>query len=110
MPSDDVLGPAFSCIGFGVAPDAHASAEVRAAFLRRGGRFIQLQAQRAAASSGGEHVYEDVTGAFARSVPSDWVAIVRPDRALVHDGPARDADRILREIMALLDAERATLQ
>jgi 3-(3-hydroxy-phenyl)propionate hydroxylase len=107
-PSDDVLGPAFSCIGFGVAPDAHVRPETRAAFLRRGGRFVRLQAQRAAATS--QHVYEDVTGAFARSAPSDWVAVVRPDRALVHDGPARDADRMLCEIMALLDTERATLQ
>jgi 3-(3-hydroxy-phenyl)propionate hydroxylase len=105
-PSDDVLGTAFSCIGFGVAPDAQVGAETRAAFLRRGGRFVHIQAQRAAATS--EHVYEDMTGELARSAPAAWVAVVRPDRALVHDGPACDADRMLREIMTLLDAQRAT--
>jgi 3-(3-hydroxy-phenyl)propionate hydroxylase len=109
-PSDDVLGTAFSCIGFGVAPDARVSDATRAAFLHRGGQFVQLHAQRAVAGSDGQQVYEDITGALMRSAPADWIAVVRPDRALMHHGPARDTERILGEIMALLDAERATLQ
>jgi 3-(3-hydroxy-phenyl)propionate hydroxylase len=31
-----------------------------------------------------------------------WCAIVRPDRAILHEGPASDADRIVREAIALL--------
>lgn len=103
--SDDALGPSLSCIGFGTAPDRHVRPETRAAFLERGGRFIQVNALPIEAPSG-PHVVEDCTGTFARSAPSGWIAMVRPDRALLHDGPARDADQIIREALAALDADR----
>jgi 3-(3-hydroxy-phenyl)propionate hydroxylase len=45
--------------------------------------------------------FEDLTCSFGRRA---WIAVVRPDRAVLHDGPARDADRLLRESLALLDA------
>jgi 3-(3-hydroxy-phenyl)propionate hydroxylase len=41
------------------------------------------------------------------AVPVDWVAVVRPDRTIVHDGPAAEADRIVRESLALLGTTSA---
>jgi 3-(3-hydroxy-phenyl)propionate hydroxylase len=47
--------------------------------------------------------WEDLEGVFLPGlVPVGWVAVVRPDRTIVHDGPATDANRIVRESLALL--------
>jgi 3-(3-hydroxy-phenyl)propionate hydroxylase len=100
MLSDEALGPTLSCVGFGVAPEARVEPATRAAFLARGGRFVQFRAP-GAATPAGEHAFEDVTCRFGRRA---WIAVVRPDRAVLHDGPARDAERLLRESLALLDA------
>jgi 3-(3-hydroxy-phenyl)propionate hydroxylase len=107
--SDDALGPTLSCIGFGVAPETLVQSATRIAFLARGGRFMQFHAANApnapnAPVHSGEHSFADVTGAFAGLVRAGWIAVTRPDRAVLHDGPAHAADRLVRESLALLDA------
>jgi 3-(3-hydroxy-phenyl)propionate hydroxylase len=37
-----------------------------------------------------------------RAVPLGWAAVVRPDRVIVHDGPASEANRLVAESLALL--------
>ncbi|MFX7854081.1 hypothetical protein ABTK08_21240, partial [Acinetobacter baumannii] len=51
-------------------------------------------------------VWEDINGTFLPdAVPVGWAAVVRPDRTVVHDGPAAEADRLVRESLALLGSE-----
>ena len=48
---------------------------------------------------------EDLGGAFMPSAaPFGWAAVVRPDRTVLHDGPATEADRLVRESLSLLGA------
>ena len=50
-----------------------------------------------------ERCWEDLDGTFLPgAAPLGWAAVVRPDRTVLHDGPAREADRIVRESLALL--------
>jgi 3-(3-hydroxy-phenyl)propionate hydroxylase len=45
---------------------------------------------------------EDVEDAFAAITRTKWCVVVRPDRTVLHDGPLAEADRVLRESLALL--------
>ena len=36
------------------------------------------------------------------AAPFGWAAVVRPDRTVLHDGPAADVDRIVSESLALI--------
>ena len=36
------------------------------------------------------------------AAPFGWAAVVRPDRAVLHDGPATDVDRLVSESLALI--------
>ena len=97
LPSDDALGPSLVCVGLDVDLDECVSSETRSAFQACGGRFVQLHSLGACA-----HGYTDITGTFARKLRSGRIAVVRPDRALLHDGPAHRAERVLSESMRLL--------
>ncbi|TDR77858.1 bifunctional 3-(3-hydroxy-phenyl)propionate/3-hydroxycinnamic acid hydroxylase [Paludibacterium purpuratum] len=103
--SDDVLGPGLALIGFGSDIAATLDRETSQAFAAAGGRIVQIahrgqRLQLAAADS-----WEDMEGVFLpRAVPFGWVALVRPDRTVLSDGPADNAARIVREGLALLGA------
>ncbi|MGB5695096.1 MAG: bifunctional 3-(3-hydroxy-phenyl)propionate/3-hydroxycinnamic acid hydroxylase [Polyangiales bacterium] len=106
--SDEALGLGLVLIGFGVDPGVHLG---RAAddWREAGGSCIQLchRGQRLHRGEG-DHVWEDITGAFVPVVaPVGWSAIVRPDRTVLHDGPATEAPRLIREALDLLGAPRA---
>ena len=73
--SDDVLGPSIALVGLGVH---HGE-------------------QR---PNGAHVVLED---AFApRLARRGWCAVVRPERTVLHDAPAADAERIASEVIALI--------
>jgi 3-(3-hydroxy-phenyl)propionate hydroxylase len=101
LPSDDALGPALACVALDVDLEQYVTPDTRAAFEACGGRFVQLHSQGASA-----HGYTDITGTFARKLRCGWIAVVRPDRALLHDGPAHRAERVLREAIHLLAPEK----
>lgn len=88
--SDDTL-EGFSLLGLGADPAAHLSAEMREAWARHGGTVTQLRAD------------DDLDGSLVpKTGARDWCAVVRPDRVVLHDGPVTDADRLVRESLALL--------
>ncbi len=102
--SDDVLGTGLAMVGFGVDPSASLSPEAVQAWHRAGGRFVQINPR-------GQHIagtstlkaWEDLTGGLMPTVvPVGWVAIVRPDKVVMHDGPASQASVLLMQAMALL--------
>jgi 3-(3-hydroxy-phenyl)propionate hydroxylase len=106
--SDDALGHGLTLVGFGIDPERHLGSSA-AAFTAAGGTCIQLchRGQRIHRGEG-EHVWEDISGAFIPGVaPVGWAAVVRPDRTILHEGPVTEAARLVGEALALLGAEDA---
>ncbi len=105
--SDDALGPQLALVGFGLDPARYLGPGLRTAWERHGGRIVQL-CLRGEVLHCGEHAYEDLSGALVPgAAPYGWSAIVRPDRTILHDGPVTEADRLVRESLALLAAPQA---
>lgn len=101
--SDELLGEHLSMIGFGVDPARHVDASLAARWLAAGGRFVQVDPRGRACTPSSSERWEDVSGdLMPRYAPMDWIAIVRPDRAVVHDGPAHAASRLIGETLDLL--------
>jgi 3-(3-hydroxy-phenyl)propionate hydroxylase len=101
--SDDVLGQGLTLIGFGVDVAAALEHETAAAFARAGGRIVQIAHRGQRLHLAPRDSWEDLGGVFLPGlVPLGWAAVVRPDKTIVHDGPATDANRIVRESLALL--------
>ena len=102
VPSDDVLDTGFAMIGFGVDPSAGLPEALLQAWHAAGGTFVQIDPRGRPSCPSQVERWEDVTGALVPSVaPVGWIAIVRPDRTVMHDGPASAAAAMLRESMDL---------
>ncbi len=101
--SDEALGPALTLVGFGCDPAESVDAACLAAFQACGGRVVQFLRRGQTQPLHRERCWEDLDGTFLPgAAPLGWVAVVRPDRTVLHDGPAREADRLVRESLALL--------
>jgi 3-(3-hydroxy-phenyl)propionate hydroxylase len=101
--SDDALGPGLSLVGFGLPAEGHLSAGTAAAWLRKGGSTVQF-CQRGERLHRGTNAFEDLDNQLVPGgAPYGWCAVLRPDRTVLHDGPVFDADRIVRESLALLE-------
>jgi 3-(3-hydroxy-phenyl)propionate hydroxylase len=102
--SDDVLGQGLTLIGFGVDAAASLELSTAGAFARAGGCVVQIAHRGQRLHLARHDSWEDLEGVFLPGlVPVGWVAVVRPDRTIVHDGPAIDANRVVCESLALLD-------
>lgn len=106
--SDDVLGPGFALVGFGVDPCRGLPAELQDQWRSLGGRFVCIQPRGVAAT--GCHaqtsVWEDLGGSLVPALaPTGWVAVVRPDRTVMHDGPQNDSVHLLKTAITLLATE-----
>ncbi len=101
--SDEALVPALTLVGFGCDPAESVDAACLAAFQACGGRVVQFLRRGQTQPLHRERCWEDLDGTFLPgAAPLGWVAVVRPDRTVLHDGPAREADRLVRESLALL--------
>jgi 3-(3-hydroxy-phenyl)propionate hydroxylase len=99
--SDEVLGDQLSLIGFGVDPQQLLDAPARANWLARGGQFLQI-GLRGQQASGSTVFVEDMSDALVPAIKPGQVAVVRPDRVIMHVGPAGQASQMVRECLALL--------
>src|SRR5271166_2467230 len=101
--SDEALGSALTLVGFGRDPAETLDAATLAAFQACGGRIVQFSHRGQAPRLHRERRWEDLAGTFLPgAAPFGWAAVVRPDRTVLHDGPVTDADRLVRESLALL--------
>jgi 3-(3-hydroxy-phenyl)propionate hydroxylase len=101
--SDDALGGGFVMLGFAVDPTQNLSPEQLAQWRALGGRFLRLNPRGVVMPA---HAFvepwEDFGGALMPTVvPIGWVAIVRPDKTVMVDGPAERCAALLNEAMAL---------
>ena len=111
-PSDDVLGDGVCLVGFGVDPSDGLGDEARARWRAIGGRFVQIthRGQRLNLGERAERC-EDVGGRFlGASGALGWAAVVRPDRIVLCEGPARESGRLVEETLALLEVPPSTLR
>jgi 3-(3-hydroxy-phenyl)propionate hydroxylase len=107
VPSDDALGQRLALVGFGCDPGAALSQELLATWKRAGACIIHLRHR--GQPGHGAHSWEDLTDTFVPGVaPVGWVAVVRPDRTVLHDGPLEQIEDIMRESLALLGAHSAS--
>ncbi|HEY9026173.1 MAG TPA: 3-(3-hydroxyphenyl)propionate hydroxylase, partial [Burkholderiaceae bacterium] len=79
------------------------SASALRAWRRLGARFVQIDPRGTApGTTGADTAAEDVCGTLMPfTVPVGWMAIVRPDRFVLHDGPAEKAELALEQACAL---------
>src|SRR5208283_5714339 len=96
--SDEALGPGVTLVGFGRDAREGLDATTARAFAARGGKVVQIAHRGQALHLCSEDCWEDLDGTFLPgAAPFGWVAVVRPDRTVLHDGPVTDVDQIVRE-------------
>ena len=101
--SDDAIGPGIALIGFGVDVRNSLNPATAEAFSEAGGTVVQITHRGQRLHPAAHNSWEDLEGVFLPGLaPRGWAAIVRPDKTIVHDGPATEADRLVRETLALL--------
>ena len=105
--SDDALGPGFALVGFGVDPTSSLRPEEKQAWQAAGGCFVRIDARGPSASTPGVDTWEDLAGALVpHQAPSGWVAVVRPDKVVMHDGPVASAGDLVRQSLGLFSPMR----
>ncbi|HLP70163.1 MAG TPA: bifunctional 3-(3-hydroxy-phenyl)propionate/3-hydroxycinnamic acid hydroxylase [Rhizobium sp.] len=103
--SDDALGQGFALVGFGCDPRRKLDDDVGRRFAGVNGKSIQISFRGQRLGLAADEVYEDLEGAFLpRAAKAGRVAVIRPDRTVMHTGPADDVTRIVRECLDLLQA------
>lgn len=106
--SDDALGERLTLVGFGIDPLKTLSPWAKGAWTAAGGAFVQICHR---GQEGGQSealvVWEDLTGELTpNQVPVGRLAVIRPDRVIMHDGPADTADILVRDTLSLLGNRR----
>jgi 3-(3-hydroxy-phenyl)propionate hydroxylase len=100
--SDDALGPQLTLIGFGADAEAALNADLRMRWYAAGGRAVQMT-PRGRPVDAPAAAWEDLTGTLLPgAAPPGWVAIVRPDRTVLIDGPVADAARLVADALQRL--------
>lgn len=107
--SDDALGLKWALIGFGVDASARLPVELKQRWQAIGGRVWQWcqrsQAQHLAPKAERLEALDEAL--LPRRVPLGWVAIVRPDRCVLAEGPASEGEAMLRQALELLAPPRS---
>ena len=107
--SDDALGLHWALIGFGVDPSAGLPADLLRRWQAAGGRVWEWcqrsQAQHLAPPAQRLEALDEAL--LPRRAPLGWMAIVRPDRCVLAEGPAVEVETMLRRALDLI-APRAT--
>jgi 3-(3-hydroxy-phenyl)propionate hydroxylase len=106
--SDETLGPELALVGLGVDPSQCLSEPIRRRWLHAGGRTVYVAPRGRRPPPGSATAHEDLAGGLVpEAAPYGWCLVVRPDRTVLHDGPAQDADRIVQESLKVLGSPAA---
>ena len=101
--SDDVLGDRFVLLGCGVDPAAHLGEPTLRRWQAAGGAVVRVEPR--GSESRGASAWEDLSDALVPGAALvGRVLVVRPDKTVMHDGPADECERLVRESLALLGA------
>jgi 3-(3-hydroxy-phenyl)propionate hydroxylase len=106
MLSDEALGANWALIGVGIDPTAMLRTELLRRWEQMGGRVWQwcqrAQAQHLGLS--GQRLEALDESLLPRRVPMGWVAIVRPDRCVMAEGPVEQVESLVEEALSRLGA------
>jgi 3-(3-hydroxy-phenyl)propionate hydroxylase len=103
--SDDAMDAKLTLIGFGVDPYPLLDARLLQQFMAAGGQVMQIAHRGQRPATGTQRCWEDLTGVFLPGLAGiGWVAVVRPDRIILHDGPVAQLNRLVRDSLDLLGA------
>ncbi|MBP7338624.1 bifunctional 3-(3-hydroxy-phenyl)propionate/3-hydroxycinnamic acid hydroxylase [Niveispirillum sp.] len=100
--SDGALGSSFALVGFGVDPARTLPAELLRHWIESGYGIVQFchAGQRPRTTI---PVFDDLEGVLVpKAAPVGWVAVIRPDRVVMTDGPVSDAQELVAETLRLL--------
>lgn len=102
--SDDVLGAHLVLVGLGADPSTRLGPEAERRWAELGGATLQIVSPDQRSDELG-HAHAMVGDALPpRLLRQGWCVVVRPDRTILHDGPANCAERIVEETIAMLTA------
>ena len=100
--SDDAIGSGFALVGFGVDPSSAIHGSLAEAWVAMGGQFARIDPRGTPVSPSPLSAWEDLSGVLMPgAVPVGWVAVVRPDKTVMHDGPAAAASRMVAACLDL---------
>ena len=104
--SDDVLGAAWSLIGFGVDPARLDDDALLERWHRIGGKTWQwcLPGQTRDLAPADRRLHELDESVLPLSMAAGWVAVVRPDRCVMAEGPASQLATLLRRALDTVEA------
>lgn len=100
--SDEVLGDRLVLVGFGVDPRAQLDEVTRARWESHNGHFLQIGLRGQPQASDTDFA-EDLSDTLVPGVPRGWLAVVRPDRVVMHDGPATAAPVLVNACLCALE-------
>jgi 3-(3-hydroxy-phenyl)propionate hydroxylase len=101
VPSDEVFGQSLALVGFGCDPAPLLAPGLAAAWEAAGGSIVHLRHRGQAGHP--ERSWEDMTDALVpRAAPVGWIAVVRPDRTVLIDGPIGQLESMVSEALGLL--------
>jgi 3-(3-hydroxy-phenyl)propionate hydroxylase len=99
--SDDVLGDHLTRVGFGLDPRSQLDETTRARWESAHGRFLQIGLRGQQAGSSPEFA-EDMSDVLVPGIQRGWLAVVRPDRVVMNDGPAARAAAMVNDCALML--------
>ena len=104
--SDDALGGGLVMAGFGCDAASLLSPSAKAAFVAAGGRFVHIAARgQIPPMSGADDAWEDLAGTLTPGVVKrGWVAVIRPDKVVMANGPEAEAQTLAASALQLLGA------
>jgi 3-(3-hydroxy-phenyl)propionate hydroxylase len=99
--SDDVLGDQLMLVGFGLDPQTLLESSARERWLAAGGRFLHIGMRGQPPQSDTPFV-EALGNDFVLGKPQGWLAVIRPDRVIMHDGAPEQANVLVSQCLAML--------
>jgi 3-(3-hydroxy-phenyl)propionate hydroxylase len=101
--SDELLGDRLQLVGLGTDPRRWLSSSEQARWQELGGGFLQIGYGYGQAASAGDFA-DSLDGSLLRAWSRPTLAVVRPDRIIMHQGAPQQAAELLRQCEALLRA------
>ncbi|MFZ5601253.1 MAG: 3-(3-hydroxyphenyl)propionate hydroxylase, partial [Pseudomonadota bacterium] len=99
--SDEVLGDQLTLVGIGVDPAAVLGAAALTQWEAAGAHLLHL-GMRGQTGNGTTRFAEIMGNSLVLNAPQGWLAVVRPDRVVMHDGPPPSADMLVRDSLRVL--------
>ncbi|NPU94270.1 MAG: bifunctional 3-(3-hydroxy-phenyl)propionate/3-hydroxycinnamic acid hydroxylase [Gammaproteobacteria bacterium] len=99
--SDDVLGDQLTLVGIGVDPAAVLDVAALAQWEAAGAQVLHL-GMRGQTGNGTTRFAEIMGNNLVLKAPQGWLAVVRPDRVVMHDGPPQSADTLVGDSLRVL--------